>query len=217
MKETVTEADMKTIQSITTRSGENVYRTKKEQLKEKFDKISARNHTKKDTLQTKIKHDVKDLTKDGIDEDVKAYLRLRPDFSETPKSLPYEKIIIETEKMCKTIEKEIEEANPTRKYELEKEIHTLREKVKKLLSTSRHKKIPSNLTKQEREGKKKAYADKERVYLPADKGKVMVAMDKYIEKGGENSYEHKMKKVLEDLKATVSTRANKDWDVTENV
>ena len=139
------------------------------------------------------------------------------DFSETPKSIPYEKIIIETEKMCKTIETEKEEADPRRRYELEKEVHTLREKVKKLLSTSRHKKIPSNLTKQEREGKKKAYADKERVYLPADKGKVMVAMDKHIEKGGENSYEHKMKKVLEDLKATTSIRANKDWDVTEKV
>ena len=40
------------------------------------------------------------------------------------------------------------------------------------------------------------YDDTERVYLPADKGKVMVVMDKTIEKGGENSYEDKMNKVL---------------------
>ena len=82
---------------------------------------------------------------------------------------------------------------------------------------SKPKKIESNLTKQERVGRKKVYADKDRVYLPADKGKVMVAMDKSIEKGGENSYEHKMKKVLDDMKAKASTRANEDWDVTEKV
>ena len=40
-----------------------------------------------------------DLTKDGFDDDsVKAYLRLGPDFNETPKQIPYEKIIVETEK-----------------------------------------------------------------------------------------------------------------------
>ena len=61
------------------------------------------------------------------------------------------------------------------------------------------------------------YDDTERVYLPADKGKVMVVMDKTIEKGGENSYEHKMKKVLEDMRAKPSIRANKDWDLTEKI
>ena len=47
--------------------------------------------------------------------------------------------------------------------------------------------------------------------------KVMVAMDKSIEKGGENSYEYKMQKVLSDMKAKPSIRANKDWDLTEKV
>ena len=73
------------------------------------------------------------------------------------------------------------------------------------------------MTRQEEEGKKKAYEDEEKVYLPADKGKVMVAMDKSIEKGGENSYEYKMQKVLSDMKAKPSKRANKDWDLTEKV
>ena len=45
----------------------------------------------------------------------------------------------------------------------------------------------------------------------------MVAMDKIMEKGGENSYEFKMKKVLDDMKAKPSIRANKDWDLTEKV
>jgi len=75
----------------------------------------------------------------------------------------------------------------------------------------------SNLTREEEQGRKKAYKDKERVFIPADKGKVMVAMDKTIEKGGENSYEFKMKKVLEDMKAKLSIRAGKDWDLTEKV
>ena len=77
--------------------------------------------------------------------------------------------------------------------------------------------IKSNLTKQEKIGKKKAYEDEDKVYLPADKGKVMVAMDKSIEKGGENSYEFKMKKVLDDMKAKPSVRTNKDWDLTDKV
>ena len=48
------------------------------------------------------------MATDGIDEDVKSYLKLGPDFSETPRRLPYEKIIIETERMCKVIEEEKE-------------------------------------------------------------------------------------------------------------
>ena len=39
-----------------------------------------------------------------------------------------------------------------------------------------------------------------RVYLPANKGKIMVAMDKYEEDAVEQGYKFKMKKVLEDLK-----------------
>ena len=121
-------------------------------LKEKFEKLTPN----RDTIQasnrqhTKIKHGVVDLTKDGIDDDVKAYLRLGPDFSETPKRLPYEKVIIETEKMCKVIEAEMEEAGTTQKHELERETHTIREKVKKLLTRSKDIKIKSNLTEQER-------------------------------------------------------------------
>lgn len=60
----------------------------------------------------------------------------------------------------------------------------------------------SNLTAQEYRGKVEAFRDKDKVYLPADKGKVMVAMDKSIEVGGENSYEFKMKT---------------DWNVTDKV
>ena len=157
-----------------------------------------------------------DLTKDGIDDDVKTYLKLGPDFSETTKRLPYEKVIIETKKMCQTIEKE-KEANPEKAPELERETHQLREKVKQLLKKRATRKIKSNLTKEEENGKKKAYKDVDRVYLPADKGKVMVAMDKSIDKGGEKSYEYKMKKVLDDMKAKPSRRANKDWDLTEKI
>ena len=89
--------------------------------------------------------------------------------------------------------------------------------MKHIIRKNSEKKIKSNLTREEERGKEKATKDKERVFLPADKGKVMVAMDKYIAKGGENSYEHKMQKVLEDMKAKPAIRANKDWDLTEKV
>ena len=218
IKETVSERDMQRIEEMTEKSRETTFLKKQKKLKEKFEKINKEKTIQQtNTTQTKIQHEVVDLTKDGIDEDIKAYLRLGPDFSETPKQIPYEKIIIETEKMCKTIEEEMTDTEPREKFQLEKEIHTLREKVKKMLSKARHQKIQSNLTEQERNGRKKAQADEDRVYLPADKGKVMVAMDRYEVKGGENSYEYKMKKVLNDMKATESTRANEDWDVTEKV
>ena len=45
----------------------------------------------------------------------------------------------------------------------------------------------------------------------------MVAMDRTIEKGGEESCEQKMKRVLDDMKAKPSIRANKDWDLTDKV
>ena len=95
------------------------------------------------------------MTKDGIDDDVKEYLKLGPDFSETPKRLPYEKVIIETEYMCKTIEGEIETTtDATEKYKLEKEAHILREKVKKALLIAKNKKIKSNLIKTTMRGTK---------------------------------------------------------------
>ena len=43
----------------------------------------------------------------------------------------------------------------------------------------------------------------------------MVAKDKTIEKGGENSYEFKIEKVLADMKAKPSIRTGKDWDLTK--
>ena len=100
--------------------------------------------------------------------------------------------------MCKIIEQDVEKAEQMEKHKLEKEIHILREKVKKVLLIAKNTKIKSNITRQEQIGRRKMYADTECVYLPADKGKVMVAMDK---RGHENSYESKMEKVLLDLKA----------------
>ena len=106
---------------------------------------------------------------------------------------------------------------PRQAPELEWEMHRLREEVKHLLRKHKKKKIKCHLTHEETIGRTKAYQDKDRVFIPADKGKVMVAMDKRMEKGGENSYEYKMKTVLEDMKAKPSIRANKDWDLTEKI
>ena len=74
--------------------------------------------------------------------------------------------------MCKTIEDEKED-KPDLAPELEREAHRLREQVKHILRKNKDKKIKPNMTQQEMAGKKKAYQDKDRVYLPADKGKVM--------------------------------------------
>ena len=84
--------------------------------------------------------------------------------------------------MCKTIEDEIY-LKPESVNELQRDAHKFREKMKKVLRKQREKKIRSNLTQQEARGKKKAYKNEDHVFLPTDKGKVMVAMDKTIEKG----------------------------------
>ena len=217
LEKAMSKDDFTNIKNVTEMSREQKYKKESQRLKEKFEKLQG----KKNTLITeernkKIKYEVYDLTKDGIDEDVKEYLKLGPDFSEAPKKLPFEKIIIETERMCKTIEEE-KETNESKAPELDREVHRLREEVKHLLKKHKKKKIKPNITHQEELGKNKAYKDKDRVFLPADKGKVMVAMDKTEEKGGENSYEFKMKKVLDDMKAKPSIRANKDWDLTEKI
>ena len=161
---------------ITENSRENKYKKESNRLKEKFETLRGKD-TNNEHRESTLKHEVYDLTTEGIDEDVKSYLKLGPDFSETPRRLPYEKIIIETERMCKVIEEE-KETKPQQAAELERETHKLREEVKHLLRKQRKKKIKSNLTQQESIGRKKAYQDKERVYIPADKGKVMVAMEK---------------------------------------
>ena len=77
--------------------------------------------------------------------------------------------------------------------------------------------MKSNLTKEEERDREKASKDKEKVFIPADKGKVMVAMDKTIAVEGESSYEYKMEKVMTDMKARPAIRADRDWDLTEKV
>ena len=94
--------------------------------------------------------------------------------------------------MCSHIRKESTEGK-TEQEEAEDEIMKIREEVKEMLKHTK-KEYPSNLNKEEKRGKKKALEDKEHVYLPADKGRIMVAMDKYEEKGGIQSYEYKIKK-----------------------
>ena len=99
-----------------------------------------------------------------------------------------------------------------------REIREMRESVKVILEKASNRQHKTNLTKEELNGKKKVLQDKNKVFLPADKGRIMVAMDKYESEGGEWSYEYKMKRVLVvDLKAKPSIRANKDWDLTDKV
>ena len=143
-------------------------------------------------------------------------MSLGPDFCEAPTKIPFEKIISTTEKMCTKI---LDEGKDVNKDEdsLRRETNKLRESMKKLLEKERTKKFQTNLTKQQQTGKKKIKTDKEKVFLPADKGRIMVAMDRYESEGGENRFEFKMKQVLVDLKATPSVRAGKDWDLTQKV
>ena len=68
----------------------------------------------------------------------------------------------------------------------------------------------------ENRGKKKAYRDKTKVFLPTDKGSVMVVTDKKEIMGGKDSYEAKMKPVLEDLKSTLLIRAGETWRGMQN-
>ena len=99
---------------------------------------------------------------------------------------------------------------------IDREIREVRESVKHILKTAANRQYKTNLTKEEIQGKKKALQDKTKVFLPADKGHVMVAMDKYENEGGEQSYEHKMKQVLVDLKVKPLIRANNNNNTVSN-
>ena len=167
-------------------------------------------------MKEKIQKEVIDLTKDGIDDDVKKYLSLGPDFCEAPTRVPYEQFVAETEKMCSMIKKEGEIKEIAEEI-IEREVSEVREDVKSILEKAKCKRYKSNLTQEERNGKKKALQDKNKVFMPADKGRIMVAMDRWEVDGGEESYEYKMKQVLVDLKAKPSVRAKKDWDLTDKV
>ena len=81
--------------------------------------------------------------------------------------------------------------------------------MKEVLRKTKNRNYNTNLTKEEMRGKKKAMKDKEKVFLPADKGRIMVAMDRYESIGGEESYECKMKQVLVDLKARPSFKSRR--------
>ncbi len=143
----------------------------------------------------RIQKEVIDLTKDGIDDDVKKYLSLGPDFCEAPTQVPYEQFVAETEKMCSMIKKE-GEIKEIAEGIIEREVSKVREDVKSILEKARCKRYQSNSTQEERKGKKKALQDKNKVFMPADKGRIMVAMDRWEIHGGEESYEYKMKKYL---------------------
>ena len=65
----------------------------------KFETLHDSDKHQERKTRKKIQQEVHDMTKDGIDADIKSYLSLGPDFSETPKRFPYEKIIIDTESL----------------------------------------------------------------------------------------------------------------------
>lgn len=79
------------------------------------------------------------------------------------------------------------------------------------MEKARHKRYQSNqynLNKEEITGKKKAWNDDNKVFLPTDKGRVKYfcqqTKDKWESQGGDQSYEFNMKQVLIDLKAKPS-------------
>ena len=192
-----------------------------EKLIEERDILCQEQKNKRDDFlrmrRSKIRVDVVDLTKNQeLDSDQKAYLALGPDFCETPKRIPYEKVICETEKMCQMVKKKRIE-NAVSEVEIENELTKIRSDCDRILSQQMKTKLISNLTEEEKRGKMKIIKDENNVYLPADKGRVMVAMSRYERVAGEESYEYKMKNVLKDLKAEPSIRANSDYDPTEKV
>ena len=86
----------------------------------------------------KIKKEVIDLTKKGVDDDIKQYLSLGPDFCETLRRVPYERMMTVTEKICSTIRRE-GEIRQTNKYKIEREIGEIREDVEMILEKTRQK------------------------------------------------------------------------------
>ena len=167
-----------------------------------------------------IKREVVDLTKDGISDNVKEFLALGPDFAITPKEFPVEDYIAATENICHKIELEFHAEEITEQQKINQQ-QKIRRNVQELLKKEAKKPIRQNLNTKEKKGKVEAERDKKRVFLPADKGKGMVVMDKYEKDGGTESYEFKMKKVLEEMKAKKLTRRKEGevqaWDITELV
>ena len=86
-----------------------------------------------------------------------------------------------------------------------------------ILEKARSRRYQTNLTKDEKNGNKKAMMDKNRVFLPADKERIIVAMDKWECEENEERYEYKIKKVLADLKAKPSVTGGINWDLTKKV
>jgi hypothetical protein len=178
-----------------------------------------------------IKFEVKNLTDEELDQDVVEYLKLGPNFAVAPRKLPVEDVVIETERVAKRFEKkafqiiqlcEEQRRNMSRlermSYNQKKaDARELRKKVQEAIKKQKNKPLESNLTRTEVRGKKKVEQDKERVYVQADKGHVMVVMWKTEEKGGENSYDAKINKLLDDQGAVRSTRAGVDYDPTRNL
>ena len=57
-----------------------------------------------------------------------------------------------------------------------------------MLQNAKDSKCVSNIKVMEHEGKTEAYKDKEKVFLPVDKGSIMVVINKNEIMGGKDSY-----------------------------
>ena len=117
----------------------------------------------------KIKNEVVDLTRNGIDDNIKKYLALGPDFCETPKKVPYEDLIAETEKMCTMIKKEGDNKEIGSEI-IDREIREVCESVKHILKRAANRQYKTNLTKEELQGKKKHYKTKPRYSYQQTRG-----------------------------------------------
>ena len=157
-------------------------------------------------------------------------MKLGPNFAIAPKEIPVEDIVIETERVAKRFEKQAFQVHrnaeeggrnmtrPERNQFNQKmdSAREMRKKVQTVINKEKNRKMTPNLTNSEIRGMKKVEKDKDRVYIQADKGHVMVAMWKLEEKG-ENSYNSKVKKLLEDQNAVLLMRGGRFYDPTKNL
>ena len=183
LQTSLTDSDYKDLDVMTNKTKENTFIKEREKLKQKFENLSSarssrvrnaktiidvnqrrqnfvKTNTNDERIQKFIKTTVLNLTKKPVKLQHTELLQLGPKFVPTPKSIPFMDIITSTESAA------IDLDNSAMHHESE----DLRHQVSNTLSKFINVRMPSNLTKLQRQALKELREDKEMVVYPFDKG-----------------------------------------------
>ena len=194
IRETMREEEIRKIEEMRSNTERKTFERTRDIQKKKFEKFANRQNKNKDQQtrnnegreerneeneenERNSKRWVKNISSTPLTEAQLSLLKKGANYAITPTKLPIDDYIVATEQAARNLHRG--------------EAAAMRAEIVEILQEEEKKKIPSNLTAEERRAIKELKENEEIIIVPADKGRCLVVMDK-------SEYSQKMREKLAD-------------------